>query len=87
MMRSPDPNERAAKAVSSSGGVREDRRARMLEHVFAGATAMLLESLDEEEEERKEDDDADEDDDEDDDDDDAEEGSWQPLNAPMNVPS
>ena len=86
MMRSPDPNERAAKAVSSSGGVREDRRARMLEHVFAGATAMLLEGSDEEEEEKEEDDDADEDDDEDDDDD-AEEGSWQPLNAPMNVPS
>ena len=84
MMRSPDPNERAAKAVSSSGGVREDRRARMLEHVFAGATAMLLEGSDEEEEGKEEDDD---DDDDDEDDEDAEEGSWLPLNAPMNVPS
>ena len=80
-MRSPDPNERAAKAVSSSGGVREDRRARMLEHVFAGATAMLLEGSDEEEEGKEEGDDDDEDDE------DVEEGSWLPLNAPMNVPS
>ena len=56
----------------------------MLEHVFAGATAMLLEGSDEEKEGKEEDDDDDEDDE---DDEDAEEGSWQPLNAPMNVPS
>ena len=52
-----------------------------MEHVFAGATAMLLERSDEEEEGKEEGDDDDEDDE------DAEEGSWLPLNAPMNVPS
>ena len=53
----------------------------MLEHVFAGATAMLLEGSFEEEEGKEEDDD------DDDDDEDAEEESWPPLNASMNVPS
>jgi hypothetical protein len=64
----------------------------MLEHVFAGATAMLLGASDkeEEEEEKEEEEDADNEDDEnDEDDEDAEEGScWQlPPNAPMSVPS
>ena len=91
---------RAANAVSSSGGVREERNARMLEQVFAGATAMLLggvygweaEEEDEEEEEEEEEDEDDEDEDEDEEEEEEEEDNKDgegepPLSAPINVPS